>query len=190
MRFQQLFNKIDQLIQHKESVIVAIDGKSAAGKTALGDLLKETYSCNVISMDSFFLRPSLMTPERFAEPGGNIDYERFFEEVITPLKSGKPFAYRPYDCKTAELTAPINVDPGPLSVIEGVYSMHPDFIGMYDITVFMTIDKDFQLRRLQERNPQLLKRFINSWIPMENMYFEHFRIPEKCDFIFDCEEKK
>jgi len=185
VRFQQLFYRIDQLLKQKEHFVVAIDGMSAAGKSSLADLLKETYTCNVISMDSFFLRPAQRTPERLAEPGGNIDYERFFEEVAQPLKSGKPFVYRPYDCKTTELTDSVDVCLKPLSVVEGVYSMHPNYADVYDLSVFLSIDADSQYNRLMERNPSLLERFISEWIPMENMYFEHFRIPEKCDFVYE-----
>jgi uridine kinase len=171
-------------LEQKERVVVAIDGNSAAGKSSLAASLKETYSCNVISMDSFFLRPEQRTTERLAQPGGNIDYERFAEEVIEPLGSGEPFVYHPYDCSTMELTAPVLVDPTPLLIVEGVYCLHPNFAGIYDISVFLMLEEAEQHRRLLERNPFLLERFINEWIPMENKYFEHFRIPEKCDFVF------
>jgi uridine kinase len=136
-------------------------------------------------MDSFFLRPEQRTAERLAQPGGNIDYERFSEEVLEPLKSGEPFVYRPYDCSTMELVEPVSVSSKPLAVVEGVYSLHPRFDGVYDISVFLSLDKAEQLRRLTERNPNLLERFVNEWIPMEDKYFKHFRIPEKCDFVFD-----
>jgi len=179
----------------KERVIVAIDGMSAAGKSSLASLLRETYDCNVISMDFFFLRTVQRTPERLVEPGGNIDYERFFTEVVRPLKAGEAFSYRPYDCRIGELTDPVNVCLNRLTVVEGVYSMHPYFCGagdvgsgghgLYDITVFLSIDEVSQLRGLKVRSPHLLERFINEWIPMENMYFEHFGIPEKCDLLFD-----
>ena len=33
-------------------------------------------------MDDFFLRPEQRRPERFAEPGGNVDRERFAAEVL------------------------------------------------------------------------------------------------------------
>ena len=212
----------------KEHVIVAIDGMSAAGKSSLASLLRETYDCNVISMDFFFLRPVQRTPERLVEPGGNIDYERFLEEVVRPLNAGEAFSYRPYDCKIGELTEPISICLNQLTVVEGVYSMHPFFDGagsfmdggpdgdvgfgghglhdgvfvdigpdggvgsvehdLYDLTVFLSIDDVSQLRRLKERSPHLLERFVNEWIPMENRYFEHFCIPEKCDLLFDSKE--
>jgi len=164
--------------------MVAIDGDSASGKSSLARLLGATYSCNVFAMDDFFLRPAQRTPERLAEPGGNIDYERFLEEVIGPLKSGEPFAYRPYDCRTGELSAPVRVEPKPLSVIEGVYSLHPCFAGAYDIKAFMRISMNDQRSRLLSRNADLYGRYIDEWIPMERKYFDHFNIPGTCDLVF------
>jgi len=190
LQFQQLFDKINFYLAKKEHIVAAIDGKSGAGKSSLAKLLKETFSCDVISMDHFFLRPAQRTAERLSTPGGNIDFERFGEEVLKPLKNGEPFIYRPYDCKTGKPGGSVDVNPKPLVVIEGVYSMHPIFteaFGAYDVSVFLDIDSDDQRRRLYERNPDMLERFISEWIPMENMYFEHFRIPEKCDLVFECE---
>ena len=113
------------------------------------------------------------------------DYERFAEEVISPLRSGEPFAYRPYDCQTGALSAPVFAAPHPLNVIEGVYSLHPHFAGVYDITVFMRTGQAEQRRRLLERNANLYERFAREWIPMENRYFDFFNVPGKCDFVFD-----
>ena len=72
----------------KNFVMVAIDGKCTSGKTTLASKLAEIYDCNVFHMDDFFLRPEQRTSERFAEIGGNVDYERFQEEVLFPLRSG------------------------------------------------------------------------------------------------------
>ena len=100
--------QIDELLAAKDTVIVAIDGKCTSGKTTLASKLAEIYDCNVFHMDDFFLRPEQRTPERFAEIGGNVDYERFREEVLLPLKSGKAFSYRPFDCSLRSAPAGSN----------------------------------------------------------------------------------
>jgi len=182
--FDDLCNRIDGRMRRLKHVMVAIDGDSASGKSSLARLLGAAYQCNVFQMDDFFLRPSQRTPERLAEPGGNIDYERFREEVIEPLKTGKPFAYRPYDCRAGKLSGPVQVGPKPLSVIEGVYSLHPYFDGAYDIKVCLTVHANDQRSRLLSRSGELFDRYIDEWIPMERKYFEHFDIQSKCDLVF------
>jgi len=179
------FDRINELSRQRNCVTVAIDGNSAAGKTYLAALCKSMYPCNVFSMDDFFLRPIQRTPDRLGEPGGNIDYERFGEEIIDALKTGEPFSYRPYNCQTMELSGQTPVSPKPLNVIEGVYSLHPRFINAYDFKVFMRVDEAVQRRRLFERRADLYERFLKEWIPMENRYFEHFRIQEICDLVIE-----
>ena len=182
--FFSLFCKIDELMLNKERVTVAIDGCCASGKTTLANLLKIIYSCNLFTTDDFFLRPFQKTPKRLEEPGGNVDYERFKKEIILPLQTGKQFSFQAYDCQTQELSGPITVNPNPLNIIEGVYSLHPNYADSYDLTVFLTLDSKEQLRRLSERSPFLYNKFVQEWIPMENRYFEVFKICEKCDLVF------
>ena len=90
--------QIQKLLENKSQLLISIDGRCASGKTTLAAYLQENFSCAVIHMDDFFLRPEQRTKKRLNEPGGNVDYERFFEEVILPLKEKKAFSYRPYDC--------------------------------------------------------------------------------------------
>ena len=165
-------HQINMLLEEKNFVIVAIDGKCTSGKTTLASKLAELYDCNVFHMDDFFLRPEQRTPERFAEVGGNVDYERFHEEVLLPLKSGKAFSYRPFDCKTFTLSAPIIVTPKRLNIIEGTYSHHPYFGNPYDLKILLTVDEETQRRRILDRPEFLHKRFFEEWIPMENRYFD------------------
>jgi len=63
-------------------LIVAIDGMSSALKTTLSEKLSDMFDGAVIHCDDFFLPLEFRTQERFAEPGGNIHYERMKAEVI------------------------------------------------------------------------------------------------------------
>ena len=168
---ESVIKQIDDLLTQKDTVIVAIDGKCTSGKTTLASKLAELYDCNVFHIDDFFLRPEQRTPERFAEVGGNVDYERFLEEVLLPLKSSKTFSYRPFDCSTFTLSDPVIVTPKRLNIIEGTYSHHPYFGNPYDLKILLTIDEETQRRRILDRPVFLHKRFFEEWIPMENRYF-------------------
>ena len=178
---RRIQEKIDILLDQNRQVIVSIDGPCAAGKTTLAGKLSELYDCNVFHMDDFFLRSEQRTPERFAEPGGNVDYERFQEEVLAPLKSGESFSYRPFDCKTFTLSAPISVMPKKLTIIEGSYSNHPSFGNPYTLKIFLSVTPELQRQRILQRPEFLHQRFFTEWIPMEEAYFTHFQIRENCD---------
>jgi len=168
---KNLKRKIDELLSEKDFVVVAIDGKCTSGKTTLAAKLAEIYDCNVFHMDDFFLRPEQRTPARFAEVGGNVDYERFQEEVLLPLLAGNAFSYRPFDCSTLTLSEPVQVIPKKLNIIEGTYSHHPYFGDPYDLKILLTVTAELQRERILQRPAFLQKRFFDEWIPMEDRYF-------------------
>lgn len=169
----------------KEPLLIAIDGRCAAGKTTTASLVKEKINCNIIHMDSFFLQPAQRTKERLAEPGGNVDYERVKKEVLIPLGEGLPFSYQPFNCKTMELSAPVKTEPAAVTIIEGSYSCHPVLWDFYDLRIFLNIDAEEQLQRIKQRNgAEAAQTFINKWIPMEEKYFREFNIQKRCDFVF------
>ena len=182
-RFLRVQKEIDRLLKTNSQVIIAIDGNCTSGKTTLAKQLAEIYDCNVFHMDDFFLRPEQRTEERFAEVGGNVDYERFREEVLLPLKSGTVFSYRPFSCSTFTLSDPVSVQPKQLNIVEGTYSLHPYFGDVYDLKIRLTISPELQRQRVLERPEFLHKRFFEEWIPMEDRYFVGFQISQKCDVV-------
>ena len=189
MDFSQLFNKIDELFA-TESIIIALDGGSASGKTTLAKILSEKYDCNVFHIDDFFLRPEQRTPERFAEIGGNFDRERFQGEVLQSLINNENVTYRRFNCSTQTLEAPITFFPKKITVVEGAYSMHPSLGSYYDIAVLLDIEPEYQRERILIRNSKdLAKRFFDEWIPLENRYFEATDIKNRADMIFSIYKK-
>ena len=172
--------KVDAMAP-RDRILIAIDGSCTAGKSTLAALLARELDCNLFHMDDFFLRPEQRTPERLAQPGGNVDYERFREEVLLPLKEGTPFSYRPYDCSAGKLKEPVTVEPKPINIIEGTYSHHPYFEDPCDLRVFLKVSPEVRRSRILQRPAFLHKRFLEAWIPMEQRYFEEFSIEEQAD---------
>lgn len=167
-----------------EPTVIAIDGRSAAGKTTLAVLLAEQYAAAVIHMDDFFLPPELRTPERMSEPGGNLHRERFVQEVLQPLRAGKPFDYRRFDCKKMAYGETVTVPPVPLYIVEGAYSCQPAFGAYMDLRVFCDITPKRQKERILLRNgAEGWQRFSERWIPMEERYFAAFPIREQADIL-------
>ena len=183
-----LFAKIDSSLA-KGSLTLAIEGGSASGKSTLADTLQSIYGCNVFHTDDFFLRPEQRTPERLNEVGGNLDRERFLDEVLIPLKNGSAVNYRKFNCMTKEIEEGIEFLPSKLTVIEGAYSMHPDLSAYYDFSVFLDISPDLQRDRITKRNSQFFAmRFFNEWIPLEEKYFRGMNIKDSCDIVLTSEQ--
>lgn len=158
--------------------IIAIDGMSGSGKSTFAKLLHETFpESNLFHIDDYFLQPHQRTFERLSEIGGNVDYERFYDEIVSHLDDGHGISYRKYDCCTQTLGDFEHVPWKPLVIIEGSYSHHPYFKDYYDLSVFLDIYPEEQHRRILKRNGEfMLQRFLTEWIPKENAYFEKFDI--------------
>jgi shikimate kinase len=83
---EELYNTLDHLLESKDRVLIAIDGYSGSGKSSLAEMIQQRTDCNLFHMDDFFLQEYQRTPKRLLEPGGNVDYERFLEEVLIPYR--------------------------------------------------------------------------------------------------------
>jgi len=188
LKYLMLIETMEYLLEREEKVCVAIDGRAASGKSTLGDMLQRMFGANLFHMDDYFLRKEQRTAQRLAEPGGNVDYERFKEEVLQGIRSGRPFAYRPFDCSVMEVGAPVDVLPNPVTIVEGSYSLHPALADGYDLKVFLDISPETQSDRILMRNGESMhRRFVETWIPLEEKYFDTLNIREKCDFVIENE---
>lgn len=182
-----LFGAIDRRLAGGERVILAIDGRSGAGKSSLAALLASVYDgALVVHMDDFFLQPHQRTAQRLQTPGGNVDHERFLEEVLAPMRRGEAFWYRPFDCGRMEIGEGMRLSPGRLCIVEGSYSLHPSLASAYDLRVALRIDAAAQRARILARNgEQMLARFIEMWIPLEERYFSATRLFARIDAVID-----
>lgn len=188
-----LFSRLDRLFTEKKHVVIGIDGKCGAGKSTLASLLATVYSCNIIHMDDFYLPAALRTKERLGKPGGNIHHERFSAQVLPSLLSlkqdrplSKDASYQIFDCHRMDYQsfAPSITDQ-PLTIVEGSYSLRPEFREAYDLKVFLDIPETMQKERLLARNgKEAYQNFESKWIPMELQYFEAFQVACSCDLTF------
>ena len=175
-----MIEQIKQLLKEKEYVVIAIDGCAASGKTTLAKKLSNMFNASVIHMDDFFLPLEKRTEERLNTPGGNIDYERFKEEVVNNLDND--FTYNVFNCSIMKVDKEVFVKKTNLLIIEGSYSLHPYFGKYYDLSIFLDIDKNDQINRIRNRDGEfMLKKFVDKWIKYETNYHEFYHIKSIAD---------
>lgn len=184
IRLIPLIFEISKRLESSDRIVLAIDGRAASGKSTAAELIAGIFDGAVVHLDDFFLPFGMRTPERLAEPGGNLDRERFSDEVV-PFVRAERFSYRVFNCSTGGFRAgPAVIEPKRLLICEGAYSLHPAFGDYFDLAVFSTIAPEEQQKRILTRNgEEMWKNFRDKWIPMEEKYFEAFGIEERCGMI-------
>ena len=185
-RFLALFQAIDALLQRQRARPRSPSTATAArANPPSARCSPAVYGGNLYHMDDFFLPPQRKTRERLAEPGGNVDRERFFAEVLSRL--GTAFSYRPWRCHEGALAAPVacraagggdrrgRLQPAPRPAqrlrsagvprhpSQGAGRAHPR----------------------PQRRGACSKRFVREWIPLENAYFAHLGVRACCQLAFD-----
>lgn len=176
----ELISLIDRKLSAGSHVTLAVEGGCASGKSTAAALLSAVYDAPVIHMDDFFLRPEQRTEERFREAGGNVDRERFLQEVAPLLRSGEAFSYRRFDCSSMALGETVRVPASRLIIVEGSYTMHPALAYQYDLSVFITTDLETRKKRILRRNGEKASMFFSRWMPLEDAYFEKTAAEKRC----------
>ena len=180
---EAILRQTSALLERDGRAFLAIDGRCASGKTTLAGQLAQRLPCTLVHMDDFFLQPQQRTPQRLAQPGGNVDRERFLSEVLSPLLAGRDAVYRPFDCHTFQMRQPVTAPCRPVVLVEGSYSCHPDLWDRYGLHIFVTASLDTRLERLARRPGANLANFRTRWIPLEERYFEAFPIQQRCEVV-------
>lgn len=167
-------------VVQKPVCVIVIDGRAASGKSTMAAQLKDILAGEMVHMDDFFLPKELRMPLRYRTAGGNVHYERFIEEVVPYLSKPQAFSYRRFDCSTMDYNGERQVPAARFRIVEGSYSMHPQFGDYGDITVFSDVEPEEQMDRILYRDGSMMAAmFKRKWIPMEEQYFTECEIPQK-----------
>ncbi len=170
-----LLSELDTRIAHGERPTLVIDGRCGSGKTTLSRTLERIYGCGVVHADDFY-------PE-WGTSDSPLDFDRLNREVGAILR-GERTSYGVFDCSEQRITHEKAIKNVPFLCVEGSYSSHPS-VDFGDVSVFVTVDSDVQLERIEARCPEKLDDFRTRWIPREEAYFEANATSQSCDFIID-----
>ena len=135
--------------------MIYINEINAAGKIAADDtiLVKNVPATAGSKMlENFKPLFSAEAVERLEKAGGNVHYERFIDEVVSGIKSGKEFSYHIFSCKKGDFDGTNIINPRKPIIIEGAYALHPEIPDIYDLKIFLDADTETRLERIRKRN--------------------------------------
>lgn len=181
--YLKIKEKITQLLYKKSRIMIAIDGRAAAGKTTLAANLEKDFSCNLIHMDDFYLPLHLRDADWKNSPGKNINFQILIR-ILNHIKNGSEYSFCPYSCALSAYQEAVLHKPKALTIVEGSYSCSEEIKKYYDFSIFLDISFEQQKERILKRNGEDgFARFSNLWIPLEEKYFKEQHIREASDFV-------
>jgi uridine kinase len=170
---------------------VAVDGRSAAGKTTLANDLADTIRAQErevlrASIDDFH-RPGHKhrsqrggwTPQAYYDAG--FDYNAFRDLVLLPLGPSGSRRCRPalfdafHDVWWPEEWHAVG--DRTVAIIDGVFLLRPELAGHWDYVVWLDIDMETMVERARRRDVAWVgsaavveDRYRQHWIPTHDLY--------------------
>ncbi len=176
----KLFSVIAEKINNTfdSPFVVAIDGRSASGKTTFAKRFENLSGVAIIHTDDFYRPKNAFGELEISEFNGNFDLIRFKSEVIDNLKK-KEFSYGIFDCAEQRIVKTVSVCAPKCILIEGAYSHNPNLSEYADLKIFFDIDEETQKDRICDRNGiEAYEAFKTLWIQAEERYIDHYKIKE------------
>lgn len=162
--------------------IVAVDGRSASGKSTLASRLHRAVPRSaIVTTDDLAWHEPLYAWGHLLADG-----------ILRPLRDGRALAYRPpqWDARGREgaIEVPAGLD---LVVIEGTGASHREHAELLDATVWVQADWTEAERRGIARDiesgvnggPEEATAFWHAWMAEELRFFERQRTWERADVV-------
>jgi uridine kinase len=172
-------------------LMVALDGRSGAGKSSLAAEIADSVEGAVVRVDDFY-RDMPDTDRLKLSPTQGVeryfDWERLRDEALEPLVRGRPARFRCFDWFAGcGLTAPTIVEPHDIVIVEGVYSARPEFDDLLDLRVLVEVAEEAREQRRQQRLRTVSRDDPHGWDARwdaaERVYFDTIRPPDTFDLI-------
>jgi para-aminobenzoate synthetase len=176
--------------------VVAIDGRSGAGKSTVARILAEALEAACIPCDDFFAADvsaagwDARTPaERAADA---LDWRRLRREVLEPLRAGRVARWAAFDFVAGARsdgsygmrTIQTEQAPRPVVLLDGAYSSRPELADLLDCTILVEAPAPVRRARLAAREqPDFLAAWDARWGAAEEYYFTRIRPPADFEIV-------
>jgi uridine kinase len=188
---------------HGAPLVVAIDGRSGAGKSTIAVQLAAVMPATVIPTDDFFAAEltaadwDARSPRERARDA--IDWRRLRRLVLEPLRAGQPAIWHPFDFGAGERadgsyaisSESVRCEPAPVIILDGAYSSRPELADLVGCAMLVETPAATRRARLALREaPEFLEAWHERWDAAEDYYFSAIRPPESFDMVVDSAESR
>jgi len=182
-------------------LVVAIDGRSGAGKSTVAEAVARAVDAAVVPCDDFFAASlsdadwDRRTPEQRAADA--IDWRRLRREVIEPLRSGRSARWQAFDFLAGTRpdgtyppkATPTTLAAKPVVLLDGAYSARPELEDVVDLSVLVEASASTRETRLSAREAEdFLRQWHARWDAAEEHYFRVVRPLSSFDLVLRTDE--
>jgi para-aminobenzoate synthetase len=155
--------------------VVAIDGRSGAGKTSLAAALGGQLDAPVVSLEGLY--------------GGWDGLERGIDllvsEVLEPLAAGQPARVPSYDWVAREWAEPAVLEPPEVLIVEGVGAGARRAAASASLLVWLEVPAPTRKKRALERDGQTFAPYWDQWAAQEEEMLAREHTPDRADIVVD-----
>ncbi len=179
-----------------DPLLIAVDGASGAGKSALAASLAAATQGVIVPSDDFFaaeITAGEWNARSAAERARDaIDWRRLRRDALEPLRAGHRAAWHPFDFAAGERPdgtyamsqTPVHRDPAQTIILDGAYCSRPELADLIDLSILVEAPAEIRQRRLAAREAAaLLAAWHARWDGAEAHYFTHARPRTSFDLV-------
>ncbi|MCA2216778.1 uridine kinase family protein [Jidongwangia harbinensis] len=159
--------------------LVAVDGPSGAGKTVFAGRLAAALAAPVVHTDDLL--------DGWA--GQFTFWDRLEEQVLRPLRHGRPARYQRYSWYRRQFSGPpVVVPPAPVVVLEGVSAARHALRPELTLAVFVQAPSELRLSRALARDhgdDVAFQAYLERWRAAEDRHFAEDRTAAHADLVVD-----
>jgi uridine kinase len=171
-------------------VLVALDGRSAAGKSTVAHHVGAQTAALVIDGDDFYRGgdDEFWNAKGPAEKVDAVIDWRRQRALLTRLGRGEAARWQPYDwdADDGRLGTAVTAGPAAVVLLEGAYSARPELADLFALRALLQLPRATRRERLLEREGERYRaEWEARWQEAEDLYFEILMPPESFDLLLD-----
>ncbi|MGQ5262713.1 uridine kinase family protein [Micromonospora sp. ZYX-F-536] len=163
--------------------LVAVDGPSGAGKSSFA-----AHLADAVAVLAGGGRPPVVHTDDLLDGWDDqlTFWPRLDEQVLTPLRVGRPGAYRRYSwVRRCFLPRPVPVPAAPVMILEGVSAARAVVRPELSLAVFVTAPAPLRLARAVTRDGQEILPELRRWHEGERAHFAADDTADRADLVID-----
>jgi hypothetical protein len=155
--------------------VLAVDGRSGAGKTSLAAGLRAALDAPVVALEELY--------------GGWDGLERGIDllvsAVLEPLSAGRAARVPRYDWVGAAWGTPWVLEPPRLLIVEGVGAGARRAAAYASVLVWMEAPESVRKKRALDRDGETFAPHWDMWAAQEDAMLAREHTPDRADFLVD-----